>query len=281
MTDSAPPQTPITLAAGAGFVTLRGVRLEIQWIAGSSTKAPLVFLHEGLGSVAQWQQRGRHWPAELCAATGRAGLLYSRRGYGQSDPPANGCAPYPPDYMHTEAWETLPQLLATCGLTAPGQPAPIVLGHSDGATIALLYASRHAVSGCVAMAPHVMVEPVALSAIAQARDAYLRSEETQFRTRLQRYHQDPDHAFWPWNGVWLSDAFARFDIRADCARIGVPLLLVQGLEDEYGTLAQLDAIAGAAPQAQRLELAQCGHSPHRDQPDALGQAVAAFCASLP
>lgn len=270
--------------SGSGFITLDGVRLETRWIPGSAHLAPLVFLHEGLGSVAMWAQRGRDWPAEVCATTGRAGLLYSRRGYGQSDPipdVRSAQGRHRPDYMHTEAWNVLPRLLAECGVAQGTQPAPLLVGHSDGATVALLYASRHAVAGCVAMAPHVMVEPVALQAITQARSAYLSSEATRMRERLQRYHRDPDNAFWQWNDVWLSEAFARFDIRPECAQINAPLLLVQGLADEYGTLAQLDAIAQAAPQSQRLELPDCGHSPHRDQPDALTRAVAEFCVGLP
>lgn len=281
------PPEPAPAAPSPAHIALDGVRLETRWIPGDAARAPLVFLHEGLGSVAMWQQRGRDWPAEVCAATGRAGLLYSRRGYGLSDPIPDVRGPqgrHSARYMHTEAWEVLPRLLAECGVLPKGKegfPGPVLIGHSDGATIALLHASRFPVSGCVAMAPHVMVEAVALQAIAQARDAYLRSHETRLRERLQRYHQDPDNAFWQWNDVWLSAAFATFDIRPQCAQVCAPLLLVQGLADEYGTLAQLDAIAAAAPQAQRLELADCGHSPHRDQPDALTRAVAEFCAALP
>lgn len=265
-------------------VTLEGVRLEIARLSGPPQRAPLVFLHEGLGSVSMWQHRGRDWPTDLCAATQRPGLVYSRRGYGQSDPIADVRGPsrqdgfwstgqHRADYMHTEAWEVLPRLLAACGIERP-----VLVGHSDGATIALLHASRHPVTACVAMAPHVFIEAVSIASIRQARQAF---ETTALRERLARHHRDVDNAFWQWNDVWLSDDFAAFDMRQDCARVTAPLLLVQGLDDEYGTLAQLDAIAERAPQAQRLELAACGHSPHRDQPETLTQAITRFLQDRP
>jgi pimeloyl-ACP methyl ester carboxylesterase len=264
-------------------LTLEGVTLETAHWPGPSDRAPLVFLHEGLGSVGLWRQRGQDWPGQLCAASGRAGVAWSRRGYGQSDPipDVRGATAdagfwrrcrHAPDYMHREALQVLPRLLAAWGLERP-----VLVGHSDGATIALLHASRYPVSACIAMAPHVFVEDVALQAIAQARDAYARG----LRDKLARYHRDVDNAFWQWNDVWLSPAFAHFDMRAECHSIGAPLLLVQGLDDEYGTLAQLEAIASAAPQAQCLTLPACGHSPHRDQPEALTQAMVAFLATLP
>lgn len=255
---------------------VHGVALELRHLPATRPgRAPLLFLHEGLGSVALWQQRGHDWPAELCAATGRAGWVYSRRGYGQSDPIADvrGAGRHGPDYMHREAWDTLPALLQACGVARP-----VLVGHSDGATVALLHASRHPVTACVALAPHVFVEDVALRAIEQARQAYLHGG---LRERLARHHRDVDSAFWQWNDVWLSPAFRAFDIRRDCAAIAAPLLLVQGEGDEYGTLAQLDEIERAAPHAVRQVLAACGHSPHRDQPDALTRAVAGFLAPLP
>jgi pimeloyl-ACP methyl ester carboxylesterase len=267
-------------------VQMDGVRLEVKHIAGPDTRAPLVFLHEGLGSVAMWPQRGRDWPAELCAATGRAGWLYSRRGYGRSDPIPDVRGPsrrqgmwsagrHTPDYMHREAWDVLPALLAQLGVQRP-----VLVGHSDGATIALLHASRHPVAGCVAMAPHVMIEPVALSAIAQAREQYQQGGAGGLRERLARYHDDVDNAFWQWNDVWLSEGFTRFDIRPECAAISAPLLTLQGEQDAYGTLEQLHEIARAAPHARTLALPDCGHSPHRDQPDALLAAVTAFLAEV-
>lgn len=271
------------------FIDIDGVRLEVAHIPGPADRASLLFLHEGLGSVALWAQRGRDWPRELCAATGRAGCLYSRRGYGQSDPvPDVRGAPHwrgswhagrhEPDYMHLEAQRVLPALLAALGISHP-----VLVGHSDGATIALLHASTHPVTACVAMAPHVVVEPQTLRAIAAAREQFLARDAEPgkgLRERLARYHRDVDNAFWQWNDVWLSPAFAAFDIRPACAHIGAPLLAVQGEDDEYGTLAQLQAIARAAPQTRMQVLSACGHSPHRDQPDALTACVRDFLAPL-
>lgn len=262
-------------------VEIDGVRLEVAHIAGPPERAPLVFLHEGLGSVAMWQQRGRHWPAELCAATGRAGWLYSRRGYGRSDPIPDVRGPsrwqgawhvgrHGPDYMHLEAARVLPALLTRLGVAQP-----VLVGHSDGATIALLHASQHRVAACVAMAPHVSVEPVALHAIEQARTLYTH-ENGGLRERLMRYHAHVDNAFWQWNDVWLSEAFRSFDIRTACTSIAAPLLAVQGKGDEYGTLDQLAQVQAAVPHAARCVLPDCGHSPHRDQPAALTQAIEHF-----
>lgn len=269
-------------------IEIAGVGLEVRAIDGPRDRAPLVFLHEGLGSVSMWTQRGRDWPAELCAATGRAGWLYSRRGYGQSDPvPRVRDEPgwdgawhtgrHEPDYMHLEAWQTLPALLQAADLHNP-----ILIGHSDGATIALLHASRHAVSGCVAMAPHVMVEDMAIQAIEQARALFEAPSSTQgLRGRLARHHVDVDNAFWQWNDVWLSQAFRAFDIRSHCQRITAPLLLVQGDKDEYGSLQQLQWVQDAAPQARQVVIENCGHAPHRDQPDILTASMLPFLAALP
>lgn len=273
-------------------IQIDGIRLETAHIPGPADRAPLLFLHEGLGSVAMWPQRGRDWPRELCAAAGRAGWLYSRRGYGQSDPVAdvrgtprqNGAwhiGRHEPDYMHIEAHQVLPRLLQGLGIERP-----VLIGHSDGASIALLHASQHPVSACVAIAPHVWVEDVALQAIAAARDLYLASAAPDtdgrgLRQRLARYHADVDNAFWQWNDVWLSPAFRAFDIRPDCRLIQAPLLAVQGEGDEYGTLEQLREIALAAPHARTVALPACGHSPHRDQPDGLTAAIAPFLAAQP
>ena len=244
---------------------VNGIELEVRKIAGAATASPIIFLHEGLGSVSLWTQRGIDWPQQVCEATGRAGVVYSRRGYGQSEPtPGN----LPADYMHREAWEVLPALLDALQIKKP-----VLLGHSDGATIALLYASRHPVSACIAMAPHVLVEDVAIKSITDAKTAF---ESRGLRERLARHHADVDGAFRQWNDVWLSEAFRSFDIREECRRITAPLLLIQGLDDEYGTLRQLDEIARAAPRAAQLRLARCGHSPQRDQPEASRNAVAEF-----
>ena len=255
------------------LIYVNGCRLEVQKIAGSECLAPLVFLHEGLGSVSLWTQRGLDWPLAVCQATGRAGVVFSRRGYGQSEPVAAGRNQLQPDYMHHEAWVVLPALLAQLQIQNP-----VLVGHSDGATIALLHASRLKVTGCVAMAPHVLVEDIALTAIAAAKVAFETTDASfgGLRGRLARHHADVDGAFWQWNDVWLSEGFRSFDIRPDCSRITAPLLQIQGLDDEYGTLRQLDEIARVAPHARQLRLANCGHSPQRDQPEKTIAAVADF-----
>jgi pimeloyl-ACP methyl ester carboxylesterase len=225
----------------------------------------------------------RDWPTRLCAQLGCAGLVYSRQGYGQSDPVPDVRGPSGqtdgrrhgrllPDYMHREAFEVLPNLLRALDIERP-----VLLGHSDGGTIALLHASRSELSGCIVMAPHIMVEPLSLQAIAQARQAF---EQGTLRERLTGYHADVDCAFWQWNEVWLSPAFASFDIRADLPSIQVPLLAIQGVDDPYGTLAQIEDIAQAVPHTRLLTLPACGHSPHRDQPQAVEHAVQDFMASL-
>ena len=251
---------------------IQGIQLEIRHIAGSAALCPIVFLHEGLGSVSLWTQRGLDWPQAVCDATGRAGIVYSRLGYGQSDPAPTGRNTLQPDYMHREAWDVLPALLAALHIDRP-----VLLGHSDGATIALLYASRYPLAACIAMAPHVVVEGVAVKAIGQARRAF---EAGELKKRLAKHHADVNGAFWQWNDVWLSEGFATFDIRAECQRIGAPLMLVQGLNDEYGTMLQLDEIARAAPHAQQIRLADCGHSPHRDQPQACIQSITTLLATV-
>ena len=252
-------------------IDVQGVALEVMTFAGPEGLAPLVFLHEGLGSVALW----RDWPAQLCARLGRPGLVYSRQGYGQSAPRADvrGSGRLQPDYMHREALEVLPALLRQLGIVRP-----VLVGHSDGGTIALLHAAHHPVSACIVMAPHVVVEDISVRAIEAAREAF---EAGPLRTRLAAFHADVDGAFWQWNDVWLSEAFRSYDIRAEMAAITAPLLAIQGEDDAYGTMAQIDEIAAAVPHARLLKLAACGHSPHRDQSAAVSQAMADFLAANP
>ena len=249
-------------------LTVNGQQLEVRLITGPDTLAPIVFLHEGLGCVSMWTQRGVDWPLDVCKATGRAGVVYSRRGYGQSAPAPAGRNVLLGDYLHREAFDVLPALLAELHIDHP-----VLLGHSDGASIALLYASQFAVAACIAMAPHVLVESVALDAIFQARRAF---ETGDLKHRLARHHADVDGAFWQWNDVWLSSEFSSFDIRPECGRIAAPLMLIQGTDDEYASMHQLDEIARVATQAQQIRLASCGHSPHRDQSEKTLQAVAEF-----
>ena len=242
-------------------------RLEYAWIGSENDVAPvIVFLHEGLGSLAMWKD----YPAELCAAAGARGLVFSRYGYGRSTPrPA--MEKWPVDFMHAQAEGVLPALFARLGLDDP----PWLFGHSDGASIALLYAAAHpdGVAGLVVVAPHVFVEDVSVASIEQARVAYA---GTDLKHRLARYHDDPDSAFHGWNDVWLDPAFRSWNIESCLARIRCPVLAVQGEDDVYGTMAQVDEIARLVPQARLLKLPACGHSPHRDQPKALTDAVVAF-----
>jgi pimeloyl-ACP methyl ester carboxylesterase len=216
----------------------------------------------------------RDFPEVLCQATGHAGLVYSRRGYGQSDaiPDVRGAGRLKPDYMHHEAWQVLPELLRIEGIESP-----ILLGHSDGGTIALLHAAKFEVEACIVMAPHLFVEDISVQAITQAREAY---ESGDLRQRLAKYHANVDCAFWQWNDIWLSPEFRSFNIEADCQNITAPILAIQGHDDPYGTMAQIDALGGTElnsssqigqPPAKNLrrallKLDQCGHSPHRDQP---------------
>lgn len=252
----------------------RQLRLECQWIESDRPDAPLlVFLHEGLGSVAMWKD----WPQRVCEAAGCRGLVYSRYGYGQSTPrPPEEKRPV--DFMHIEARDVLPALFAALDVDAR-RDKPVLFGHSDGGSIALLYAAMHpdAVAGVVAAAPHILVEDVSVASIAQARQAYL---ETDLRARLGRYHADPDSAFWGWNDIWLDPAFRRWNLDDYLSRIACPVLAIQGVDDEYGTLAQIRGIRRLAPQTELLEIPDCGHTPHKDQPTRVIQAVAGFVGDL-
>lgn len=248
----------------------RPVEIEHQWIAAGPAQGPLlVFLHEGLGSVSMW----RDFPTRLCERLGWQGLVYSRPGYGQSTPrPAN--EPLAPDFLERQAVEVLPALLRALGVDGSRRPLWL-LGHSDGGSIALIHAARCAgtVAGLVVLAPHIMVEDLSVASIAQAREAY---QNTDLRQRLARHHRDPDSAFRGWNEVWLSPAFRGWSIEALLPAITCPVLAVQGEDDAYGTLQQVFGIAAAAPQTQVTVLPRCGHSPHKDQPEALLERVLAF-----
>lgn len=251
----------------------RPVEIEVAWIHPELTTAPvMVFLHEGLGSVAMWKD----FPQRLCQALGWRGLVYSRPGYGRSTPRPESEA-WSPDFMHRQARELLPALLQALGLSGPAVPPLWLFGHSDGGSITLLHAASAgmAVAGAIVLAPHILVEDVSVRSIQAAREAY---ESGTLRAGLARYHDDPDSAFWGWNHIWLSPDFRNWNITTDLRHIRCPVLAVQGLDDEYGTLEQIRGIARQAPQTQLLELADCGHSPHRDQPERLIAAVQAFVA---
>lgn len=248
----------------------RRVLIEHAWVGSQSGDAPLVvFLHEGLGSVAMW----RDWPDRLCSAAGVRGLVYSRPGYGRSTPrPAD--EHWGVDFMHRQALEVLPALLDVLGIDA-ARERPWLFGHSDGGSIALIHAAHFSdrTGGLIVAAPHVFVEDVAVASIERTRSAYL---TTDLRERLSRYHVEADSAFWGWNDIWLDAAFRHWNIEALLPQISCPLLAVQGYDDEYGTMTQIDRIQARTPHAELLKLSACGHSPHRDQPDALIRAATAF-----
>jgi pimeloyl-ACP methyl ester carboxylesterase len=241
----------------------RPVRIEHQWLNRHLDEAPLiVFLHEGLGSLAMWKD----FPQQLCDACACRGLVYSRPGYGRSTPRGRD-QHWAPDFMHHQARQVLPALLKALGVDSQAEP-PWLFGHSDGGSIALIHAARFSqlVAGVIVLAPHILVEELSVRSIELARRAYL---ETDLRSRLARYHDDPDSAFWGWNDIWLEPSFRGWTIVSELAAIHCPVLAVQGLDDEYGTLEQIRGIARQVPHTRLLELPACGHSPQRDQPGAV------------
>jgi pimeloyl-ACP methyl ester carboxylesterase len=242
----------------------RPIEIECRWVGDpASTHPVVVFLHEGLGSVTMW----RDFPAQLCSAHGLRGLVFSRYGYGRSTPKPAGEA-WPADFMHRQAREVLPALFEALAIERPW-----LFGHSDGASIALLYAARFPAAGVVALAPHIFVEDLSIASIAAARTAY---ETTDLRERLARHHDDPDSAFRGWNDAWLSPAFRAWNIEAELATIACPVLVIQGEDDEYGTLEQINRIARRLPKTRLLALPKCGHSPHRDEPELVAREAGRF-----
>jgi pimeloyl-ACP methyl ester carboxylesterase len=242
-------------------------RLEYRLIPASPDGPVIVFLHEGLGSARLW----RDFPDALCARTGCGGLVYSRRGYGASSPPAEARRP---DYLHREALDALPALLTRLGIVRP-----MLFGHSDGASIALIHAGAgHDVAGLVLMAPHVFVEEVTLAGIRAAKQAW---DDTDLAERLGRHHADARRVFHDWHDVWTSPDFRDWNIEASLPAIEAPMLVLQGADDAYGTVAQLEAIAReAGGGCETLLLEACGHAPHRDQRDAVLDAAARFITGL-
>ncbi|MFZ9237658.1 MAG: alpha/beta fold hydrolase, partial [Burkholderiaceae bacterium] len=225
----------------------------------------MVFLHEGLGSVSLWKD----FPDQLCAHIGMRGLVYSRPGYGKSTPRRTD-EQWDPDFMHLQAYEVLPTLLRELNVQRPW-----LFGHSDGGSIALLYAAQFptALSGAIVVAPHLFVEDISVESIERARHAY---RHQGLRERLARHHDDVDSAFFGWNDAWLSPAFRAWNIESIVPNILSPLLAVQGEQDEYGSLRQIHRIQQLQPASEIIALAACGHSPHRDQPQALMTAVGDF-----
>lgn len=248
------------------FLTAAGHRLEYAWLGPGPAEAPtLVFLHEGLGSVSLWKD----FPARVAEATGLGALVYSRWGYGHSDPVS---LPRSLRYMHDEGLQGLPAVLDAAGVREA-----FLVGHSDGASIALVHAGSGAagkVRALVLEAPHVFAEQLSVRSIAQAAEEYRTGE---LAARLARHHADPDGAFWGWARAWLDPEFAKWNLSEYLPAIRVPVLVIQGRNDEYGTMRQVEAIqGGCAGSVEVVLLDACGHSPHRDQPEATLQAIAAF-----
>lgn len=228
---------------------------------------PIVFLHEGLGSLAMW----RDFPQRIADATGCEAIVYSRYGFGRSTPLEK---PRAVGYMHDEALQALPELLDKLAVDRS-----ILFGHSDGGSIALIHAggAGRPLAGVIAMAPHVLVEDITVKGIAQTEVAW---QTTDLRQRLGRYHQHVESTFRGWNDIWLHPDFRSWNIEAYLPDIACPILAIQGEDDEYGTMNQIERIAAQAADVDLVKLADCRHSPHKDQPDAVIAAVAEFVARL-
>lgn len=268
-------------------LTVHGRRLEVQRIVARMPQAPdLIFLHEGLGSVSLWKD----FPARVASATGCSVTVYSRYGSGNSDLLV---APHSVTYMHEEALHALPDLLAQLEIANP-----ILIGHSDGGSIALIFAGANSGGanqadaeiatgdkvasraidnrprGIVVLAPHVFVEDLSVASITEAKAKF---ETTNLHEKLARHHRDPARTFWGWNNIWLHPDFRRWNIEEYLPRITCPILAIQGLDDEYGTMAQVQAIARqSSGPVEILALLACRHSPHRDQPHATLEAITRF-----
>ena len=238
-----------------------GGELEVVDLPGEADGHPLVLMHGGLGSAGLWDE----FSHALNSETGCRIVAFSRHGHGRSAPPPK---PRTPAFMHEEAREVLPEILARLQLESP-----VLVGHSDGASIALIYAADHQVPGLVAIAPHVFVEQVCIDEITRARERY---ENGDLREKMVPHHHDVDSAFFGWCDVWLDPAFPAWDIRELVRRVAAPMLLIQGIADQYGTLAQLDEIERLAPgPVQRLQL-DCRHAPFMQRPEETVEAIVRF-----
>jgi pimeloyl-ACP methyl ester carboxylesterase len=258
----------LNLSKERGEVVVDGKRLETLWIGREQSGRPvIVMLHEGLGSAALWKD----FPEQLVAGTGCAVLLYSRYGHGNSD---KLLEKRPVAFMHYEGEVVLPELLDKLAI-----PRPILLGHSDGGSISIVFAGKYPERprALILEAPHVFVEDLSVASITQAKVNY---ETTDFREKLSRYHAHVDATFWGWNDIWLDPDFRAWNIEEYLAAIRCPVLCLQGELDEYGTVAQVEAIKAQAPQTEIAMLPECKHSPHRDQAKQTLERMVEFVARL-
>jgi pimeloyl-ACP methyl ester carboxylesterase len=253
------------MLSSSGFLTVGDAKLEYRLASATDAPPAIVMLHEGLGSAALWGD----FPDKLAVATGMTVLAYSRAGYGASSPVA---LPRPLSYMHDEANNVLPPLLDAIGFQRG-----LLLGHSDGASIAAIYAGSrqdHRVRGLTLIAPHFIVEDVGLAAIRDAKTAY---ESGDLKTRLTRWHRNVDVAFYGWNGAWLDPGFRTWDISEALAYVRVPILVVQGENDQYGTIRQVEiAQEECYCPVEIAMIAGAGHNPPRDRPEVTLNAIAGF-----
>ena len=260
----------MTALAPTGLLRIGVADLEYRMIGPAADNAPtIVMLHEGLGSVALWGD----FPDRLQAATGAGVFVYSRAGYGASTPVE---LPRPLDYMHIEALEILPELLDEIGFRRG-----LLLGHSDGASIAAIYAGGvqdHRIRGVAMVAPHFVVEDISVRSIAEIKQAY---ETTNLRSKLKRWHRDVDNAFYGWNAAWLDPKFRDWDISEYLAYIRVPVAIVQGAEDEYGTIRQIEIAREECYCPVDVTIVPgAGHSPHREAPEATLNAISEFAGRI-
>lgn len=256
---------PVGSGSETVAVTVAGRRVQTAQWPGDDRRPAIVMLHEGLGSVGLW----REFPAGLARATGRRVIAFSRFGHGHSQ-----LSPWPDDvtgFHHREALTMLPELLEVLGVDAP-----MLVGHSDGASIALIHAGHHRVAGLVLLAPHVFVEPLTIASIRQTREDYLSGE---LRERMSRHHDDVDAAFWCWCEMWLDPRFAAWNLEDDAAAVTAPTLLIQGADDPYGTLEQLDRIEARLRGPVTRIVVPGGHSPHLEAGDEVVAAVARFASA--
>lgn len=260
------------MPADSFFVGAGGHRLRAQWIGapGAAPDGTLVFLHEGLGSIPQW----KGFPEAVCQETGRRGLVYERWGFGGSE---GLILPRPTNYLNIEAEQVLPEVLEACGLTRP-----ILVGHSDGASIALLFAAAfpERAAACISMAAHVFVEDFTLAGI---RDVVARWETGDLRARLARYHGDnTETVFRGWAETWLRPDFRDWTMIDRLPRVVCPVLALQGEDDEHGSATQVEAIAGGVSgPVEAALIPNCGHSPHLQAQAVVLARIAAFLAGLP